>query len=151
MSIPPPAGGQRGSCRSPSDPTTAHCGPGEPSPAYRVPPSEISRYRFIGRFNGLSPPSRATRMIEWWKNSTGKAGGSRGRRSDRRRPVSDRQQRERRRTAWNPIVATGQRLHAGPDRSSRRWRRQRWRGKDVSKGSVRPNFFAASDLFDRNI
>ena len=50
----------------------------------RAPPSEISRYRFIGRFNGLSPPSRATGMIEWWKNSSGKGaplGGSRGRRS----------------------------------------------------------------------
>lgn len=48
----------------------------EPSPARWAPPSEISRYRFIGRFNGLSPPSRATDMIEWWKNSTGKAARS---------------------------------------------------------------------------
>ncbi|KOC60021.1 hypothetical protein WH47_08483 [Habropoda laboriosa] len=54
----------------------ARTGYGEPSPVRWAPPSKISRYRFIGRFNGLSPPSRATRMIEWWKNSTGKAGGS---------------------------------------------------------------------------
>ncbi|KZC12379.1 hypothetical protein WN55_04084 [Dufourea novaeangliae] len=46
-----------------------------------------------------SPPSRATGMIEWWKNSTGKAGaGPGGKSGRRRRPVSDRQQRGRRRT-----------------------------------------------------
>lgn len=48
-------------------------GPGEPSPPTVAPPTEISRYPLIGRFDGLSPPSRATGMIEWWKNSTGKA------------------------------------------------------------------------------
>lgn len=95
----------RWSCRAPTGPTAATDGPREPSPASWAPPSAFPRYHFIGRFDGLSPPSRATAMIEWWKNSTGKADGS-GRKRGRRRPVSDRQQRERRRTSLESDVAT---------------------------------------------
>lgn len=96
-------------------------GPREPSPAYRAPPSEISRYRFIGRFNGLSPPSRATGMIEWWKNSTGKARRFGKERADERGKTSERSATKkttihtRARENEDPVTATAMRFDERSD------------------------------------
>ena len=71
VDVNPPTRRPRGPRQAP--PRGLRAGPGEPSPPTVAPPTEIPRYPSIGRFGGLSPPSRATGMIEWWKNSTGKA------------------------------------------------------------------------------